>query len=141
MLDLHGAPGSQNGNDHSGHAGAVNWLNDGNVARTIEVIGKLANLMEQWINEGSIKAETLYGIELLNEPADSVWDTCKNSFYPDGYHKIRDNYFLSLPEDKRPWVTIMSGFKPISEFHNYMSEPDFHRVSLDQHLYQCFDQV
>ncbi len=47
----------------------MNWLNNGNVERTIEVIGKLANLMEQWINEGSIKAETLYGIELLNEPA------------------------------------------------------------------------
>jgi hypothetical protein len=110
----------------------------------VNVLGKLSALMEQWIMEGSIRAETLYGIELLNEPSNwfpGLWDTCKNSFYPDGYHKIRDNYFHGLPDDKRPWVTIMGGFRPNSEFINYMAEPNFHHVSLDQHLYQGFGDV
>ena len=140
LLDLHGAPGSQNGQDHSGHTGDVNWLNN----RTIVVLGQLSGIMEKWITEGSIRAETLYGIELLNEPASSMgnlWDTCKNTFYPNGYHKIRDNYFKSLPDDKKPWVTIMGGFKANSEFFGYMAEPNFHYVSLDQHLYQCFGDV
>ena len=44
LVDLHGAPGSQNGNDHSGHTGPINWLNNGNVARTINIIGKLAGV-------------------------------------------------------------------------------------------------
>ena len=25
LIDLHGAPGSQNGEDHSGHAGSIGW--------------------------------------------------------------------------------------------------------------------
>ena len=25
LIDLHGAPGSQNGNDHSGHLGPIDW--------------------------------------------------------------------------------------------------------------------
>ena len=63
------------------------------------------------------------------------------NFILDAYHKIRDNYFLNLPDDKRPWVNIMGGFKPNSDFYGYMSEPNFHHVSLDQHLYQCFGPV
>ena len=49
--------------------------------------------MEQWINEGSIRADTLYGIELLNEPADSVWNTCKTSYYL-GDHFVTKKYDL-----------------------------------------------
>jgi hypothetical protein len=44
LVDLHGAPGSQNGHDHSGHTGPIDWLNNGNVARTISIIGKLAGV-------------------------------------------------------------------------------------------------
>ena len=42
LLDLHGAPGSQNGDDHSGHSGNIGWLNNDNVARTVRVIEKLS---------------------------------------------------------------------------------------------------
>ena len=52
----------------------ISRLQPGNVDRTIEVVGKLSNLMETWILEGAIKAETLYGVELLNEPFGIVED-------------------------------------------------------------------
>jgi len=115
------------------------------------------------IIDGAIKAETLYGIELLNEPwgvEEPVWTTCRDKFYPLGYAKIRE-YFQQVEESKRPWVTIQNGFRylfitnkvhekicfynnigkirrPMSDFINYMPEPDFNSVSADTHAYQCF---
>jgi hypothetical protein len=88
-------------------------LEDGNVDRTIEILGKLSDLLEVWIQEGAIKAETLYGIELLNEPRgweDPIWTTCRDNFYPNGYAKVR-SFFTSIEESKRPWVTIQSAFR------------------------------
>lgn len=140
LLDLHGAPGSQNGFDNSGRRGDVHWLENGNVDRTIEILGKLSDLLEVWILEGAIKAETLYGIELLNEPRgweDPIWTTCRDNFYPNGYAKVR-SFFTGIEESKRPWVTIQSAFRATSDFHGYMPEPDFQSVSLDTHNYQCF---
>jgi len=44
IVDLHGAPGSQNGHDNSGRDGPINWQASANVARTVSV---LANLTSQ----------------------------------------------------------------------------------------------
>lgn len=42
-LDLHAAPGSQNGFDNSGHLGALRWdTNVTNVERTVRVASRLA---------------------------------------------------------------------------------------------------
>ena len=70
MMDLHGAPGSQNGFDNSGRRGEVNWVEPThvNVDRTLDVLAQIAFLMRIWMDEGVMREETLYGIELLNEP-------------------------------------------------------------------------
>ena len=52
------------------------------------VLEQLANLMKAWIDEGHMRRETLYGIEVLNEPAgyiDRVWEECRDRFYDDSY--------------------------------------------------------
>src|SRR2546423_11215730 len=41
-IDLHGCPGSQNGFDNSGHAGAVEWQRGDNINRTINVLTTMA---------------------------------------------------------------------------------------------------
>ena len=39
IIDLHGAPGSQNGFDNSGQRGSANWgYNQGDVQRTKEIV-------------------------------------------------------------------------------------------------------
>lgn len=70
-LDLHGAPGSQNGWNHSGHQGAINWLNgtDGalNAQRTLDIHNQLSQFFAQDRYKNII---TIYG--LVNEPKMAV---------------------------------------------------------------------
>jgi glucan 1,3-beta-glucosidase len=76
-LDLHGAPGSQNGWNHSGRQGIARWLNgtdgDLNGDRTIDVHKQVATFFSQPRYKNVV---TMYG--LVNEPrmvaldADSV---------------------------------------------------------------------
>src|SRR5258706_1606221 len=42
LLDLHGAPGSQNGWDHSGRSGAINWTDPQNVSETVRILESFA---------------------------------------------------------------------------------------------------
>ncbi|KAF2645171.1 putative glucan 1,3-beta-glucosidase [Massarina eburnea CBS 473.64] len=62
-VDLHGAPGSQNGFDNSGHSGDVNWQTPANLDETIAVLEIIANKYGT-----SDFADVVAGIELVNEP-------------------------------------------------------------------------
>ena len=73
MIDLHTGPGSQNGFDNSGRRGPIKWFEEPNVKRTLSILKKIARNMADLITEGHIKEETLFGIELLNEPAVSIF--------------------------------------------------------------------
>ena len=56
ILDLHGAPGSQNGWDHSGRSGETGWHKDpNNIKETIRILGAFAQRYG--------KHPALYGIE------------------------------------------------------------------------------
>lgn len=74
LLDLHGAPGSQNGRDHSGRVGRARWFNDKTYrARTIAVLEAL---------HGRYKThEKYWGIELLNEPPIGLFHVTLRRFY------------------------------------------------------------
>ncbi|EUC43398.1 glycoside hydrolase family 5 protein [Bipolaris oryzae ATCC 44560] len=75
-LDLHGAPGSQNGWNHSGRQGAIGWLNgtdgDRNAERSLEVHHKLSVFFAQPRYKNLV---TMYG--LVNEPRMVELDTQK----------------------------------------------------------------
>ena len=49
VVDLHGAPGSQNGFDNSGRRGKVHWLEGEHVERTLRVIGMFASVLAGWV--------------------------------------------------------------------------------------------
>jgi len=144
-IDLHSGPGSQNGFDNSGRRGEVHWVdetypeNRHNVDRTLVIIDKIAGTMRKWIDENAFKEETLYGISLLNEPAgwnDNLWHACRDDFYPKGYDVIRKHF----SEDSSVFVNLQMAFKPNSDYYGYMPESEgYHSVSLDNHIYQCFD--
>ncbi|KAH8722769.1 glycoside hydrolase superfamily [Phaeosphaeriaceae sp. PMI808] len=75
-LDLHGAPGSQNGWNHSGRQGVIGWLNgtdgDLNAQRTLDIHHKLSVFFAQPRYKNVV---TMYG--LVNEPRNVELDTNK----------------------------------------------------------------
>jgi glucan 1,3-beta-glucosidase len=126
LLDLHGAPGSQNGWDHSGRAGPMNWPKDPqNIKETLRVLESFAQ------KYGSHPA--LYGIELLNEPRYDMPLDILRQFYQDGYGSVRKYLNPDVA------VVIHDSFRPLS-WENFMQQPEFSNVILDTHLYQCFDE-
>ena len=88
VVDLHGAPGSQNGFDNSGRRGKVRWLEEGHVERTLRVIGMFASVLAGWVDRGLLRQETIHGFAVLNEPwgvDTAVWEELRESFYPQAY--------------------------------------------------------
>jgi glucan 1,3-beta-glucosidase len=65
-IDLHGAPGSQNGQGHSGHAGSVTWQQGNNLHLTTSVLQTIASKYGTGAN-----SDVVIGIELINEPSTS----------------------------------------------------------------------
>ena len=127
LLDLHGAPGSQNGWDHSGRSGPINWPNDPqNIKETLRVLESFAQKYGQH--------PALFGIELLNEPRDVVPLEILQQFYQDAYAQMRPHL--------NPEVAIVfhDSFRPLA-WKKFMQEPAFSNVILDTHLYQCFDEA
>lgn len=65
LIDLHGAPGAQNGEGHSGLSGgkAGLWDSKAKQRKTIEILVALVGEVQQF--------ENVVGVELLNEPKNS----------------------------------------------------------------------
>ena len=127
LLDLHGAPGSQNGWDHSGRSGAINWPKDPeNIKETLRVLESFAQ------KYGHHPA--LLGIELLNEPRDQVPLEILQQFYQDAYGRLRK--YL----DSNVAIVFHDSFRALA-WKKFMQEPAFSNVILDTHLYQCFDEA
>ena len=84
IIDLHGAPGSQNGYDNSGQrTGSPQWaLDSANVKATLAVIQVIATQLGPMID----------AIELLNEVAGflgSAWDAAVRGYWKSGYDVVR----------------------------------------------------
>lgn len=91
-IDLHGAPGSQNGYDNSGHlirkdAGLLGWTTGDTVKQTLTVIQKIAKKYASKDYQDVVAA-----IELLNEPfPDRLSGTdVVVQFSKDGYGEVRE---------------------------------------------------
>jgi len=135
-VDLHTAPGSQNGFDNSGRTGDPHWVEWGQVGRTKEHIRMVAQTMKDWINKGYISSQTIYSFCVLNEPGGwdpAIWDACRYDYYPAAYANIRSVF----PE----WeigVNIQQAFRNGWELDGLLTAPDYQNVAVDMHVYQCF---
>ena len=111
-----------------------NW---DNVGRTVYEINYLAAMYgtAEW-------EDTVTVLELLNEP------TSTNA---DDYLDVLKQYYLTAYDSARhPWgpdgnetsfvVAIHDGFQQLSVWDNYMKEPQYHHVMIDNHYYHSFDQ-
>ena len=81
LISLHGAPGSQNGHDHSGRIGDANWYaHKIHRHRTIEVLEKLVLRYNDQPN--------FWGIELMNEPKPGLLQLKLRHFYKQAYDRL-----------------------------------------------------
>ncbi|WPH00594.1 putative Exo-beta-1,3-glucanase [Acrodontium crateriforme] len=131
IVDLHGAPGSQNGFDNSGHrTSSINWQQGNNVQRTLAV---LYTMQQKYAS--SQYDDVIAGIELLNEPLSPVLDMSKlKQFWHDGYGQQR-----TVSQSRV--VIIQDGFQNDNSYNGMLTPSDNNaqNVALDHHEYQCFN--
>ena len=129
MIDLHGAPGSQNGFDNSGRYGPINWQQGSTLSQTLDAIKGLAKRYAS-------ASDVVTSIQLVNEPlpapGGSFLDNTKR-FYQDGYHAIR-------AINSETVVVISDAFQGTGYWQGFLSpETGATHVMLDIHEYQIFD--
>ncbi|KAF9182410.1 hypothetical protein BGZ51_004746 [Haplosporangium sp. Z 767] len=134
MVELHGAPGSQNGWNHSGRVGKIGWLDgtpngERNGKRTIEYLKQLTKLLQ---GPGMEHVSPMFGI--LNEPAVFMMDRgLTERWYKDSFAAIRN----VTGAGKGPWAIIHDGFLGLTQWEGFMPNSD--RLALDVHNYLIFD--
>ncbi|KAH8100877.1 glycoside hydrolase [Cristinia sonorae] len=127
IVDLHGAPGSQNGFDNSGQrTGNPTWGNDAaTVGRTLDVLKFVAGKAGGMIDV----------LELLNEPTAyraGIPDVLRK-FWRDGYNVVRQ----AAGDDIK--VMIGDGFLGVENWSNFLTYPSAQGVFMDFHSYQIFN--
>ncbi|KAI2463731.1 glycoside hydrolase family 5 protein [Annulohypoxylon bovei var. microspora] len=133
-LDLHGIPGSQNGWNHSGRQGVVNWLNgtdgDLNKQRSLDVHDRLTKFFAQDRYKNII---TFYG--LANEPRMvSLSAEAVISWTTEAYNLVRKNGVNAN-------VVFGDGFMGLANWQGKLTGMD--GLVLDVHQYVIFnnDQI
>ncbi|KAI9704461.1 MAG: exo-1,3-beta-glucanase [Bogoriella megaspora] len=133
IVDLHGAPFSQNGFDNSGQRidspGKPGWQGGDSVQQTLDVINTIAS--KYAVPE---MQETVVGIELLNEPMSSDLDVGKiYDFYQKGFDTVR-NYSDST-------VVLQDAFRNANNWNGFLtpSNNNAQHVAIDHHEYQVFN--
>lgn len=130
VVDLHGAPKSQNGFDHSGQKLAnPGWGDADSLAYTHETL--------KILNEKYAKPDlqdVVVAIQPINEPflAQIPQDTVQQ-FYRDAYYNLRE--FSDTP------VMLHDGFADPSWMNGFLTPQDNNAqgVVVDHHQYQIFD--
>jgi glucan 1,3-beta-glucosidase len=126
ILDLHAAPGCQNGFDNGGIKDVCEWHTDESyIDHSLWVLEQLA--------ERYHGRPALHGIEVLNEPRWDVDTDLLKKYNIDGYHRIRK---YCQPEEVA--VVFHDGFRSYREYLGFMKAPEFDNVVFDIHRYQCF---
>ena len=134
IVDLHGAPGSQNGFDNSGHRISFpEWQsNQTNVQRTDTIIKQLASMFQG-------QPDVVPIIAPLNEPAGydgSQMLSVVTQYWYDSYGNIRYPYGTS--QQSNTVELIHDAFQPLSYWSGFMMYPNYQGVALDTHIYQVF---
>jgi glucan 1,3-beta-glucosidase len=128
VLDLHAAPGCQNGFDNGGIQGICEWHTKPEyLDHSLNVLERLA---VRYRNRPA-----LHAIEVLNEPRWDIDTALLKSYTEDAYRRIRRH----CPPDKVA-VVFHDGFRSFREYGGFLRSPEFRNVVFDIHRYQCFVQ-
>ena len=127
LLDLHGAPGSQNGNDHSGCIGPVGWCESGHSygAQTLNILARICQRYG--------RSPQLWGLELLNEPSPQIPRRELRQFYKRGYQLAvagcAEHVKVVAHDAFRPWRWPL-----------HLPLLKYPRLVIDHHHYQLFTE-
>ncbi len=128
VLDLHAAPGCQNGFDNGGIKDVCEWhTKEEYKEHSLNVLEKLAARYK--------KSPCLHAIEVLNEPRWDIPTDYLKAYNTEAYHRIRKHCSA-----ENVAVVFHDGFRSYQEYLNFMLEPAFENVVMDIHRYQCFDR-
>lgn len=124
-LDLHTAPGCQNGFDNGGIEGVCTWHHKPeNIELTLSILERIADRYKEH--------PAFWGIELLNEPRWDIDIEIIQQFYVEGYHRLRK---IIKPQHT---IVFHDAFRH-EVWEAFFTHNSFENVALDVHLYQCFD--
>ncbi|XP_050264422.1 probable glucan 1,3-beta-glucosidase A isoform X1 [Quercus robur] len=138
IIDLHAAPGSQNGWEHSSSRdGSQEWgKTDENIQQTVDVI--------EFLTARYAKNPSLYAVELINEPrAPGASQESLNKYYKAGYEAVRkhSNAYVVLsnrlgPADPREFLSLASGFmRSVIDVHYYnLFSSEFDSMTVQQNI-------
>jgi glucan 1,3-beta-glucosidase len=126
VLDLHAAPGCQNGFDNGGIKDVCEWhTNEDYIEHSLHFLQRLA---QRYQNQSA-----LHAIEVLNEPRWDIPTELLKNYNTAAYKRIRQ--FCSA---EKVAVVFHDGFRSYKEYLGFMQEPDYQNVVFDIHRYQCF---
>ncbi|KAG1738187.1 glycoside hydrolase family 5 protein [Suillus lakei] len=134
-LDLHTIPGSQNGYNHSGKLGSINFLNGvmglANAQRALDYIRIITEFISQpeWVDVVPV-------FSIINEALVSTIGTDQiTTFYLLAHDMIRN--ITGYGEGHGPYIAIHDGFLGTAAWANFLQGSD--RIILDTHPYFAFD--
>ncbi|EMD31782.1 glycoside hydrolase family 5 protein, partial [Gelatoporia subvermispora B] len=131
-LELHTAPGSQNGYNHSGREGPINFLNGpmgvANADRTFGYIRVLAEFISQNQYEDVVQ---MFGV--INEPLLGIIGRDQlTRFYLQSHDMLREITGIG----KGAYMVIHDGFQGTGSWADFL--PGSQRIILDTHPYVAF---
>ncbi|CAK9438594.1 uncharacterized protein LODBEIA_P28180 [Lodderomyces beijingensis] len=148
MIDLHGAPNTQNGFDNSGlrNIGYPGWQNKTQyVSHTVDVLAQIYAKYGQ-----RNYSDVVIGIEILNEPYGPGLDMNKvEKFYLDAYNDARDIqevnntiFFHDAFQNIQYWDDFFDKGKikytNTSSNRTVTESADFYNLIVDHHHYEVF---
>ncbi|KAL2871093.1 glucan 1,3-beta-glucosidase [Aspergillus lucknowensis] len=123
IVDLHGAPGSQNGFDNSGRRGPIEWQQGDTVDHTLRAFEVLA---QRYLSDDTV----VTAIEAINEPfiPGGIDPEGLKEYYNDALAKVRENSFDAA-------LLLHDGFLLPESWNGFMGQEE---VVMDTHHYQVF---
>lgn len=126
MIDLHCAPGCQNGFDNGGIQDVMEWhKHPENIDETLRVIDRICQLCKPW--------ECVRYIQLLNEPHWDVPIDIVKDFYLRGYEVVRKWY---APGE---CTVVMHDSFRTHAWEGFMADDKYQDILMDAHFYQFQD--
>ena len=127
VLDLHAAPGCQNGFDNGGIQNVCDWpKKDSYINYSLAVLERLAERYHY--------RSVLHAIEVLNEPSKTIDTALLKAYTTEAYHRIR-----RYCKADQVAIVFHDGFRSFHEYDGFLQEPEYSHVIFDIHRYQCFD--
>lgn len=127
LIDLHGLPGSQNGEQHSGRAGKTEWhLSEMNINASLEFLTQIC------IRYG--KHQSLWAIEIINEPGRGIPIPILTDYYLKAIRIIKKY----CPDEIIP--VLSDGFRP-KQMVKALKRQNTDNVTLDMRFYQTYSAL